>query len=92
MTDFSMLYDLDEASLWINSDRITNIPSNMEFFGFGSGDFADGATATRCPLRSERAAVPLLLDRPVKDLLVIVECDRKLPEGSEKPGDLEQGH
>ena len=80
MTDFSMLYDLDEASLWINSDRITNIPSNMEFFGFGSGDFADGATANDVLSDPNGRWFRYCLTGPVKDLLVIVECDRKLPE------------
>ncbi|CAE7339927.1 unnamed protein product, partial [Symbiodinium sp. CCMP2456] len=80
MTDFTMLYDMEEASLWINSDRITNIPSNMEFFGFGSGDFADGATANDVLSDPNGRWFRYCLTGSIKDIQVIVECDRKLPE------------
>ncbi|CAE7775676.1 unnamed protein product [Symbiodinium sp. CCMP2592] len=78
--DFCMLYDVDDASLWIHSDRITNVPSNMEFFGFGSGDFADGATANDVLSDPSGRWFRYSLAGSMKDLLVIVECDRKLPE------------
>ena len=80
MPDFSMLYDLDESSLWINSDRIANIASNTEFFGFGSGDFADGATANDVLSDPTGRWFRYSLAGSVKDAMIIVECDRKLPE------------
>ena len=52
----------------------------MEFFGFGSGDFAGGATANDVLSDPGGRWFRYSLAGNMKDLLVIVECDRKLPE------------
>ena len=52
----------------------------MEFFGFGSGDFIDGATAKDILSDPTGRWFRYSLDANMKDLQVIVECDRKLPE------------
>ena len=78
--DACLLYDMEDSSLWLGSDKITAIPHDAEWMGFGSGDFVDGATANDVlsdPLgRWFRYAV----EGNLADLKMVFEHDRKLPE------------
>ncbi|CAE7214672.1 unnamed protein product, partial [Symbiodinium sp. CCMP2456] len=80
MGDYSLLYDPDDASLWVHSDKIASIPANTEWLGFGSGDFADGATANDILSDPSGRWFRYGLGGPMKDVLIIAECDRTLPD------------
>ena len=75
-----MLYDVDEASLWVHSEKIAAIPANSEWMGFGSGDFADGATANDVLSDPSGRWFRYGLTGPMRDIMIIVEVDRTLPE------------
>lgn len=80
MGDYTLLCDLEDASLWVHSEKIAAIPLNTELLGFGSGDFADGATANDVLSDPSGRWFRYALTGPSKDVRVIVGCDRTLPE------------
>ncbi|CAE7786127.1 unnamed protein product [Symbiodinium microadriaticum] len=80
MGDYSLLYDPDDASLWVHSEKISSIAANTEWMGFGSGDFADGATANDVLSDPGGRWFRYALTGPMKDVFIIPECDRTLPD------------
>ena len=78
--DCQLYYDSNDCSLWIGGDKLTSVEPQSELMGFGSGDFAEGATAKDVLSDPSGRWFRYSLQGPLADTNVIVECDRKLPD------------
>ena len=78
--DVTLYYDADDNTLWVGSERICGIPPKTEWLGFGSGNFVDGPTAKDVLSDANGRWYRYTLAGPLSDVIVIFECDRKLPD------------
>ena len=78
MGDFSLFYVPAESALFVGGDKSGDYPSNMELFGFGSGELVDGATAQH--VLSDEAGRFFRVQLQGLNQPAIFEPDRKLPQ------------
>ena len=76
--DCSLWYDLNDQSLWIGGETISTVAGGQEWFGFGSGDFVDGATAKDVLTDPAGRWYRFCLEGACSEINLIFESDRKL--------------